>query len=184
MQNEIISLIKEVKAGNKQAFSLLYRLHYPRLFAFLYTLLKDRDLAEEITQDVFFRLWLNREKLQTDCSPDPYLYSIARHTVCKLYRRKEIEARYRDNCREETVEADTEERFCSEELRRLVDEAIEKMPPQQRYVFRLSREEGLANPEIAEKLHISKRTVEKHISNSLRVLRRLIEKNYLLCFFL
>lgn len=184
MQTEITSLMIQIKAGNKQAFSLLYRLHYPRLFSFLYTLLKDRFLAEEITQDVFFRLWLNREKLQIDTSPDPYLYSIARHTVIDFYRKKKVEAHYLDTCRKETATADVEEQFCSEELRRLIDQAIEAMPPQQRNVFRLSREEGLPNSEIAEKLHISKRTVEKHTSNSLQLLRRLIEKNYLLCFFL
>lgn len=183
MQPDVFSLIAQLKRGNKLAFSQLYRYHYPRVFSFLRTLLKDRFLAEEITQDVFFRLWINREYLDDKLPLDPYLFSMAKHTVSNFWKKKEIEERYLENLSEKTEDTIEENLYCKE-LQRLIDEAIHAMPPQQQKIFRLSREEGLLNAEIAERLHISKRTVEKHISNSLEILRQVIKRNYLLCLFL
>jgi RNA polymerase sigma-70 factor (ECF subfamily) len=182
-QPDVFSLIAQLKKGNRLAFSQLYRYHYPRVFSFLCTLLKDRFLAEDFTQDLFFRLWINREHLDAGMPLDPYLFTIARHTVFNFYRRKEVEVRYLENLAGEAEELVEENVYC-QELQRLLDEAVDSMPAQQQKIFRLSREEGLVNAEIASQLHISKRTVEKHISNSLKLLRRVIEKNYLLCLFL
>jgi RNA polymerase sigma-70 factor (ECF subfamily) len=183
MQPDVPSLIAQLKSGNKLAFSQLYRYHYPRIFSFLYSSLKDRFLAEDFTQDLFFRLWVNREHLDEDMPLDPYFFTMAKHTVLNFYKRKEVEKRYLETLTGEP-ESPIEENVYCKELQRLINEAIDSMPAQQQKVFQLSREEGLANTEIANQLHISKRTVEKHISNSLKLVRRVIEKNYLLCFFL
>lgn len=185
IQKDVLLLVLQVKKGDKSAFAQLYRSHYPRIFSFLRTLLKDSFMAEEITQDVFFRLWVNREKLDDTMPLEPYLFSMAKNTVLNFYKRKETEKRYLENQREtEEAEEQIEQELYGKELQRLINDAIDAMPVQQQKIFRLSREEGLLNAEIAEKLQISKRTVEKHISNSLSQLREVISKNYLLCFFL
>lgn len=183
MQNDIFLSISQVQKGDKAAFSELYRSHYPRIFSFLYTLVKNSFLAEEITQDVFFRLWVNREKLNVTMPLEPYLFNMAKNTFLNFHKRKEIEEHYLENQQEETEDT-VEQSLCYKELLRLINAAIATMPAQQQKIFRLSREEGLLNIEIAEKLHISKRTVEKHISNSLSLLREVINKHYLLCFFI
>lgn len=183
MRKDTFLLISQIKNGDKAAFSQLYRSHYPRIYSFLLTLLKDASTAEEITQDIFFRLWINREKLDDTLPLEPYLFSMAKNTVRNLWQRKEIEERYL-NGQEEGLEEQTEQNLYYKELLRLIDEVLDSMPPQQQKIFRLSREEGLLNAEIAEKLQISKRTVEKHISNSLSLLREEIKKNYLLCLFI
>lgn len=184
MPTELSYLIIQIKKGNKLAFSQLFRLYYPKLFSFISQLLKDRQLAEEITQDVFLRLWINREKINPDLSFDSYLFTIAKHIVLNFFRKKEIEQRYIDH----TLHAsgadyvDEEEHFYYKDLLAIIEQAVGQMPPQQQKVFRLSREQGLLNAEIAEKLGISKRTVEKHIYSSLTFLRKIIEKNYLFFF--
>jgi RNA polymerase sigma-70 factor (ECF subfamily) len=183
MQPDTLLLIAQLKKGNKSAFSQLYRYHYPRIFSFLYSLLKDRFLAEDFTQDLFFRLWVNREHLNEEMPLDPYLFTIAKHTVLNFYKKREVEKRYFEKLADEP-ESPIEENVYCKELQRLINKAIDSMPAQQQKIFRLSREEGFTNAEIANQLHISKRTVEKHISNSLKLVRRIIEKNYLLCFFL
>lgn len=179
-------LIEKVKQGDKDSFTTLFRVHYPRIHSFLSSLLKDRELAEEITQDVFFRLWINREQLNPDLSFDSYLFNMAKNTVINIHKKRGVEQRYMDAHSAEEATAkdttDTEEQLYYKELQLLIDEAVTLMPPQQQHIFRLSREQGLKNAEIAEKLNISKRTVEKHISNSLNILRKVIENNYLLFF--
>lgn len=184
MLNELGHLIIQIRKGNKLAFSQLFRLYYPKIFSFINQLLKDRLLAEEITQDVFLRLWINREKINLDLSFDSYLFTIAKNIVLNFFKKKKIEQRYIDRTLRnfETSYVDAEEDFYFKDLLSLIEQAVSEMPPQQQKVFRLSREEGLLHAEIAEKLGISKRTVERHIYSSLVFLRKIIEKNYLFLF--
>lgn len=184
MQLDIFSLINELKRGNRLAFSQLYRMHYPKIYAFLRTLLRDEYLAEEISQDVFFRLWVNRESLDESVqSLEPYLFTLARNTVNNFHKKKSVEENYLNSLEEES-DNPIENSIYYKELLTLINSAIDQMPAQQQKIFRLSREQGLQNAEIAEKLHLSKRTVEKHISNSLEDLRSVITKNYILLIFL
>lgn len=184
MPHEVSHLVSQIRKGNKLAFSQLFRMYYPKLFTFIQGLLADRPLAEEITQDVFLRLWINREKIDLRLSFDSYLYTIAKNIVLNFYKKKEIEQRYIDHTLHalDTETPEAEAPFYYQDLLALVEQAVSEMPPQQQKVFRLSREEGLLNAEIAQKLGISKRTVEKHIYSSLTFLRKIIEKNYLLFF--
>jgi RNA polymerase sigma-70 factor (ECF subfamily) len=145
--------------------------------------MKDKTAAEEITQEVFFRLWINHKILNPKMSCDSYLYSIARNIVINNFRKFEVEKKYYDEMLQNPVkEDDPGDKMDFLELQKLIAQAIDTMPPQQQLVFRLSREEGLLNEKIAQKLNISKRTVEKHISNSLKILRKLIEDRYSLFF--
>jgi len=182
MPDNIGDIIVQVRKGNKLAFSQLFRLYYPRIFSFIFQLLKDRTLTEEITQDVFLRLWINREKLNPELSFGAYLFTIAKNIVLNFYKKKDAEQRYIEQMAQsfDMERIDTEEHFYYKDLLFIIEKAVDEMPLQQQRVFRLSREEGLLNAEIAEKLDISKRTVEKHISTSLSTLRKVIEKNYLL----
>lgn len=184
MPHEVSHLVSQIRKGNKLAFSQLFRMYYPKLLTFIHGLLADRPLAEEIAQDVFLRLWINREKIDLRLSFDSYLYTIAKNIVLNFYKKKEIEQRYIDHALHalDTETPEAEAPFYYQDLLALVEQAVSEMPPQQQKVFRLSREEGLLNAEIAEKLGISKRTVEKHIYSSLTFLRKIIEKNYLLFF--
>ena len=74
-------------------------------------------------------------------------------------------------------EESTENQLVFQEIQALINRTIQSMPPQQRKVFQLSREESLQNAEIAERLHISKRTVEKHISNALTLIRKTLTRH-------
>jgi len=184
MLDNVSHIIVQVRKGNKLAFSQLFRMYYPRIYSFIFQLLRDKTLAEEITQDVFLRLWINREKLDPDLSFGSYLFTIAKNIVLNFYKKRDVEQRYIEQTVRsfDTESIDPEEDFYYKDLLSIIDKAVNEMPPQQRKVFRLSREEGLLNAEIAEKLGISKRTVEKHISTSLNSLRKVIGKNYLLFF--
>lgn len=178
------TLMIQIKRGDKNSFADLYRVYFHRIHSFLQGLLQDRILAEEITQDVFFRLWVNREKLNPEMMLESYLFTIAKNTVINIYKQRSTEQKYLQAQVETMETSTTEENLYYKELQKLIDTTVEAMPQQQRIIFRLSRNEGLQNTEIASQLHISKRTVEKHISNALTTLRKTIGKNYLLFFSL
>jgi len=181
MQN-IQNIIEKVKAGDKDAFSALYRLFYPKIYSFLFRTLKDKTIADEITQDVFFRLWINRARIKSDLPFESYFFTISKNLMYSYYKRKKKEFNLESINIEKITETTTEKDVNFTELQQLIKKTIKTMPPQQQLVFKLSREEGLLNIEIAEKLGISKRTVEKHISNSINILRKIIGKNYMLFF--
>ena len=192
------NIISKVKSGDKDSFSDLYRMYYPKIYSFVNKIMKNKALTEEITQEVFFRLWVNHQSLDETISYDSYFFTIAKNISMDIYRKNTIETNYHNyqqsrNFRVSPQKAAKDDRhnvtaplfphfFHFSDLQKLIDEAVDKMPKQQQIVFRLSRTDGLLNEEIAQKLGISKRTVEKHISNSLKVIKVIVKNNYMLLF--
>lgn len=179
------NIISKIKSGDKDAFSELYKIYYPKIYTFVNKILKNKSLAEEITQEVFFRLWVNHQSLDETISYDSYFFTIAKNISMDIYRKNTIEKNYQDYQLAESIEPhvnDTTSQIYFYDLQKLIDDAVDKMPQQQQIVFKLSRTDGLLNEEIAKKLGISKRTVEKHISNSLKVIKIIVKNNYMLFF--
>ena len=177
-KENIHDLIHKIKSGDRDAFGILYRHYYPPLYGFLQATLQDSYLAEEISQEVFLRVWINREHLYEQVSLRPYLAQIAKNLATDYFRRKEVEQDFLTHLKQ-TIENEesTENQLEFHEIQALINGTIQSMPPQQRKVFQLSREESLQNAEIAERLHISKRTVEKHISNALTLIRKTLTRH-------
>lgn len=179
------NIISRIKSGDKDAFSELYRTYYPKIYTFVHKTLKNKGLAEEITQEVFFRLWVNHQSLDETMSYDSYFFTIAKNISMDIYRKNAIEMNYQNERLSEDTEPytnDTTSQIDFSDLQKLIETAVYKMPQQQQLVFRLSRTDGLLNEEIAQKLGISKRTVEKHISNSLKIIKKIVRNNYMLFF--
>lgn len=132
-------------------------------------ILKDTDAAEDVVQTVFLKLWDKREKLPTISNPKAYVLQMARNGA--------LDALKKENSLEEqclSLEYANEEHEVSgnsEEIRQAIERAVSALSPKCRLVFSLSRFEGLTNPEIAEHLDISIRTVETQISNALKLFR-------------
>ncbi len=173
-----------IKSGDRDAFRDMYLVYYPKVRSFIIRRSNCRShLAEEITQEVFFRLWVNRGSLDGYASFDSYLYTIAKNITTDMHRKNLIAAGYLNRMQSETTAPGNDETTLSlnySEMQRLIDTAIDRMPPKQREVFRLSRTDELLNEEIACRLGISKRTVEKHISNSLKTIRAVVKNNFIL----
>lgn len=167
--NEILALIKN---SDKKALALLYNNYWKPLFASSFSLLKDRELCEEIIQDVFIEFWNKRQELEIQISVRSYLYACVRYKVFAEFRKNkvshielydDIDARFQYTS-PETV-------MIHEELEEFVKLAIKSLPEKCRIVFTLSRDEKLSNKEIAEKLNISVKTVESHITNAIKIIR-------------
>lgn len=172
----------DLSNGDIKAFNDLFMLYFPKLKLFLSGFLDNEAEAEDLAQDVFVKLWQNRLSLTKVENLNAYLYRIARNTLYTyLDRSFSPDPITETNLYHIPSIDELEELIFAKELEELIDITIEKMPPQRKTIFCLSRKQGLSNETIALQLNISKRTVETHISAALADLRKVI--SVLLLFF-
>lgn len=168
-------LLGNVARGDIGSFERIFRLYHPRLVAFLIGLLHDEDEGRDMAQDIFVSLWENREKLSEIKSFSAYLFTIARCAVYNYYDHLNVESKYAaEYLLTHTEDFSEEEKIFARELRAAIDRTVDGMSAQRKRVYIMSRKENLTNDEIAERLGISKRTVENHLSAVLATLRKLI----------
>jgi len=155
------------------AFDEVYRKYSKRLFRFSYNLLKSKEDAENIVQDVFLNLWANRHKIEKGTSLKYYIYTIAYHASINIIRKKLKESDYLEHLMslqeplEEAVDLQVEFRELDEKLKSIID----ALPDRQKEVYILHRVERLKYSEISERLGISVNTIENHMSRALRTIR-------------
>lgn len=163
--------IARIAAGDQRAFEELFRTHYRGLCAFARQYLKDPQRAEDLVQDLFFRLWQDREKVAVTTSVKAYLFAAVRNrclnAVAAQARMRPLDEEADDHVAEAE---DTTEEERTHRLAR-VHAAIEALPEERRRIFKLSRHEGLKYHEIADRLGISAKTVENQMGRALKTLR-------------
>ncbi len=162
-----------IKNGNVQAFECAYRQWSDRIYFFVFKQCRSEDIAEEVVQQVFVRLWEKRANLSLNHSLSTQLYRMSTTIFIDELRKAAQCRKYQENLRqkEEDLVEDTLEH---KETLQLVYSAIDRMPPMRRQVFMMSRMEHRSYSEIAEKLAISPKTVENHITLALKYLRRFV----------
>jgi RNA polymerase sigma-70 factor (family 1) len=163
--------IASLRLGDREAFRRLYDLYWEKLYVVAYRRLRDREVAEELVQNVFTNLWVRREKLAIEKSLSAYLGSSLKYEVLNHLRAQAVRERYaQEHAPPEGVEF-TQQQLSFEELYERMNREINKLPEKCRLVFTLSRMEGYSNQEIADELDISTKTVEAHMSKALKSLR-------------
>ena len=162
--------LDRIRTGDRAAFEESFRAHYRPLCAFAMQYVKDRDGVEDLVQDLFFRLWQDRERITITSSLRSYLFTAVRNRCLNALSAK---GRVRPLNEEVDDRLQEEERGEEEHAERAarVQAAIEALPEERRKVFRLSRYEGLKYHEIAERLGISVKTVENQMGKALKTLR-------------
>jgi RNA polymerase sigma-70 factor (ECF subfamily) len=165
-----VDLIQE----NEAVFEQLFKKHFRELHAYAFSLLKDWDVAEEIVQALFLKLWEKNEWSHIQTSIKSYLYKSAYHDSLNYIRRQKVQLRY------QTITAhsmknhtdDAASKLKMGELEQHLNKALDKLPEKCRAIFHLSRFEELKYQEIANQLNISIKTVETHMGKALRILRK------------
>ncbi|MEC3880687.1 RNA polymerase sigma factor [Parapedobacter sp. 10938] len=172
-------LVARLKKGEEAAFKIIYDLLHARIYRMVLSLVKDAAKTDEVLQETFVKLWLNREKLTIDQPLYPFVYLTAKRLAIDHFRKALQESdmlAYLTN-QSKRYTNDTEEAVFLADLTRLTDESIKALPVQQQAVFILSRHEGLSYDEIAQRLHISPNTVRNHMVCALRTLRHHFTKH-------
>jgi len=147
--------------------------------AFVERFVHSPDVAEELVQDIFFKIWTKREQLTEIEALKTYLYRAARNQALNFLRRGKLERRWQESqasLGEPTSAFGTEEDASERELSVAVRAAIDRLPPRCREIFLLSRDGGLTYAEIARTLGISVKTVETQMGRGLKSLRLALER--------
>ena len=166
-------LIRRLKSDELGAFKELYIRHWKALFSEAYKRLKNRELSEEVVQELFANLWAKRHYLQINTTVGGYLFVSVSHYVIDHYRKETIRMKYREDFKIGHNEADysTEHTIMLKDLASTVENEISQLPDKCRSVYELSRNQHKTNKEIAQHLGISEKTVENHLTKALKRLR-------------
>ena len=179
MEKTETHILTEIAAGNKLAFEQLFFQYQPQLVAFLTGLTHDPELSRDMAQEIFLSIWNERKKLEQIKSISAYLYQMARYKVYDYFDHLSVTEQYTQEYLKNGSGAESmEEWLFTRELQALIQETVNRMSPQRQLVYRMSREKGLSNEEIALRLNISKRTVENHLTAALGILRKVILYGY------
>jgi len=175
---EETKLIKRLRKGDQTAFEILFRFYYPGLVVFATQIVLDKDEASEIVQDFFVRLWEKRSHIKETTSLKAYFFTSIKNQSLNYLKKTKIHTRNIEQLKElvETNPIYNFDIFIESELQEKIKAAIEKLPTRCGKIFVMSRFQGISNNEIAQKLEISKRTVETQISNALKILRYELKK--------
>ena len=177
------NLLIDLKNGDEKAFETLFWEYNQHVYHFVYSLLYDKSMAADLTQNVFLKIWEKHETIDPEQNFDAYLFTIARNLVYKETENRLLSEKLTESLQRQLSDVDSlmEERIDAESLREYINSLIEELPPSRREIFRLSRPDHLSYREIAERLSISEQTVETQLSRALRFLRDRLSSDGFLC---
>ena len=166
-------VLQKLANDDTKALEELFNCYYPRLYQFSRSFLKLEDGIEDILQEVFVKIWNNRDNIRSAETFNPFIFTMTRNLLLNELRRRLNNKKIKDEILQLTVleEEQSFEKLEYGELKEAVDRVISNLPGKQREVFLLSRQEGLSHKEIAEKLNISTKTVEYHIHQSTNTIK-------------
>lgn len=167
-------LIEELKKGSQKAFDEIYRIYSAHLFRYCLQFCKMVEDAEEIVQDVFLQLWLNRENIQQTKTLRALLFIMSRNRLINAYRKKVNSALYEDYVfyNDQFKEIDSSHQLEYRDFVVMVSKVIKRLPDTQQKVITLSKFNHLSNKEVAAKLSLSEQTVKNQLSVGLKTLKK------------
>jgi RNA polymerase sigma-70 factor (family 1) len=166
-------LFERIALGDEAAFKILFETYRSKFFAAVFNVTKSVVVAEELTQEAFINIWRSRAGLTKVDNPNAYLYKIILNLLHTYFCKESNESQIRDHARFRRGEADysTIELLEVKETEQLIARAVERLPRQQKTVYRLSRERGMKYHEIAAELKISPNTARNHLIEALKAVR-------------
>ncbi|MDF7815677.1 RNA polymerase sigma-70 factor [Hymenobacter sp. YC55] len=174
------ALLDALRADQEQAFTEIYKRYCYRLFTVAYRKLKSSEVAEELVQDLFADLWIRRSSIQIQ-HLESYLFTAIRYRIINYIKAQQIKTGYESYCRlsANETDTDTEKSLALNDLSEALLASMRKLPEKSREIFQLSRLEHYTVPEISVRVKLSEKSVEYHLTKSLKLLRTYL-RDYLL----
>jgi RNA polymerase sigma-70 factor (ECF subfamily) len=172
-------LLAQIAGGDQHAFSLLFKHYHGYVYSFGKKIIRSNELATEIVQDIFLKIWLNRKKLTTIENFGAYLNRLVRNHCFNVLRQLAQETKSNVVLRLNKTDMDhsTTQHLEYRETVNLLNEAIETLTPQQKMAYRLCHQEGLKYEDAAVKMNISSQTVHSYMKDALRKIREHFRKH-------
>lgn len=167
------------KSVHEQNFMVLFEAYKNRLFGYILNITHSHYVAEEITQEIFLKLWLNKEELHHIENQDAYIFTMARNKTFNYLRKANYDEKLRHNIQLAATENfnNVEEQQAAADCEHLLEQAVMLLSPQRQHVYNLSRNKGFDHEEIASQLNLSRNTVKNHLVHALRFIRNYLAKN-------
>lgn len=174
-------LLIRLKKGDKSAFNEIYKVFSKPLYLKVLRMVKDKDVADELIQELFIKLWDNHDKIDEQRSFQSYLYVIAQNLVYNHFRKLESDQRLlRSVLAGELLDnraPNADEQLTQKEVSGLVKNAIDQLSPQRKQAFMLCKIEGKSYREASEIMGVSVATINSHITQSLQTIKAYILKH-------
>ena len=175
-------LLEKISAGDQTAFRQLYSFFYKRLYHFARAIVKTRESAEEIVEDVFVRIWQNKENLHTIRNLRVYLYTATKNSSLNYLSQKARQSITEpfDHIHVGLDDTGTtpEQILITAEIHQKIQKAVDLLPPRCKMIFKLVREDGLRYREIAEILNISVNTIDAQMAIAVKRITLAIESEF------
>jgi len=172
------ALMTKCAQGSEKAFAELYRLYAPLVYRFIYSFVKSSELADDLRQEVFIKIWENRTALTEIQSFQAYLFSISRNHTLNVMKRAATNTAAMgfilNNYKEQSTPEDS---LVTKEYFAYLNQVISTISPQSRAVFILCRQQHKTYEEVAELLGISRNAVKKHMVKSMMILREAVKRD-------
>ncbi len=175
---DILILLKQFAEDDEKAFRIIFD-HYKKLFyVTAYKMTHSATITEDIVQEVFVILWVNRKLVAAAKKPEGYVFTILHNCIYSQFRKlaKERQLKIKLNHDGASIENCIESQLIDKENRVNLEYQIDKLPPQQKLIYQLSKQENLSREEIAKQLNISPNTVRNHLSAAVEYLRSHLKK--------
>jgi RNA polymerase sigma-70 factor (ECF subfamily) len=172
-------VLQQIANGDECAFRLLFNEHWQNIYGVAYMLTKSAPIAEDMVQEIFMKLWIKREQLPGVENFRNYLFIVARNHIFNELKKRSTDILFTNHLLEyfHDIGETPEKKLLLKETEQIIDQVIERLPQQQKMIYRLSREEGLSRNEMAERLGIAPNTVRNHLAKALEMIRHELQRD-------
>jgi RNA polymerase sigma-70 factor (ECF subfamily) len=170
------TLLVEVARNNSAAFELLFKKYHDKVYSYSIKICQSATQAEEIVQDVFMKVWINRLSLPDIENFGAYIRIMARNQALQVLKRIALETRCHATMNQGWTEQqkETENYIYYNDTKKILDKALSTLPPQQKLIYNMCHLQGMKQQEVASQLHISRLTVKAHLRQAVQKVRSIV----------
>lgn len=171
-------IFHRLETGEEAAFNELFDLFLPRLYPFVARFTKAEVAAQEVIQETFIRIWMNRDKLSAIENPGGWIYKVASNECYNYIRKQALNNRrftaISGSADHQPLHNAVHEQLDLKELTQLINHAVDELSPQRKKIYQMSRQQGKSIPEIAQILQLSPNTVKNSLVAALKFIREFL----------
>jgi len=168
-------LLHLIAEGSKPSFTVIYDRYWKRIYTTALHYLKSSEWAQDVVQDIFLKIWMKRASLAEVDNFEAFLFIVARNELISSIRKKVEAAPLSEHNEAIAMTELPDNALCLKQTEQLIADAIAQLPPQQKLVFILTRQQGLSHETIARQLGLNTRTVNNHATRALFSIRQYLK---------